>query len=212
MYFVQTDSTNGQIILTVAAMASETTRRALLVAAGELIAENGWHSVSTRAIATRAGQPHGTVSYHFTGKADLLRQAGVAAIDEFFRQMTDVVEGGGLSVPGLITETGHQLATLPAQHTSAEFALLAECLVQACRDAELREQLLQRLRQYREALTQLATRDHDAGTLQPGVDPRGLAILVAAAVDGLALHRVVDDELDVERACTMLARLVAVIG
>ena len=58
---------------------SAPTRERLMAAAAELIAELGWGRVTTRAVADRAGLPHGTVSYHFRGKQELLTDASLHA-------------------------------------------------------------------------------------------------------------------------------------
>lgn len=50
---------------------SEKTRQALINAAGELAAEHGINAVTTRAIATRAGENLGSIHYHFGGKEKL---------------------------------------------------------------------------------------------------------------------------------------------
>ncbi len=50
---------------------SEQTREALINAAGELAAEHGFSSVSTRAIAQRAQENIGSIHYHFGGKEQL---------------------------------------------------------------------------------------------------------------------------------------------
>jgi AcrR family transcriptional regulator len=60
------------------------TRQRLLDAAAALIAELGWSQVTTRAIAERAGLPHGTVSYHFRGKQELLTEAALHTIEHLF--------------------------------------------------------------------------------------------------------------------------------
>ena len=65
------DKSNGQSGRTAA---SAPTREKLMAAAAELIAELGWGRVTTRAVAERAGLPHGAVSYHFRGKQELLTE------------------------------------------------------------------------------------------------------------------------------------------
>src|SRR5438045_2119903 len=70
------DKSNGQARRT---MASEPTREKLMAAAAELIAELGWGRVTTRAVAERAGLPHGAVSYHFRGKQELPTEAAMFA-------------------------------------------------------------------------------------------------------------------------------------
>ena len=62
-----------------------------MAAAAELIAELGWGRVTTRAVADARGLPHGSVSYHFRGKQELLIEA---ALDAFQRAMpVDAVRG-----------------------------------------------------------------------------------------------------------------------
>ncbi len=38
----------------------------------------------TRAVAERAGLPHGTVSYHFRGKQELLTEAALNTVERMF--------------------------------------------------------------------------------------------------------------------------------
>ena len=71
------DSPVGQV--RGATAASAPTREQLMAAAAELIAELGWGRVTTRAVAERAGLPHGAVSYHFRGKQELLTEAAMYA-------------------------------------------------------------------------------------------------------------------------------------
>lgn len=63
---------------------STQTRDKLIVAARALMGERGWGRVTTRAVADRAGLPHGSVSYHFRGKEELLTDAALEAIDALF--------------------------------------------------------------------------------------------------------------------------------
>src|SRR5918995_244018 len=80
--------------------ASGRTRSRLMTAAVELIAEVGWGRVTTRAVAERAGLPHGSVSYHFRGKQELLTEAALTAFQEAVP--TDQVAAAA-SVDDLIT-------------------------------------------------------------------------------------------------------------
>ncbi len=52
---------------------SEQTRQALINAAGELAAEQGFGNVTTRAIASGAGENVGSIHYHFGGKDKLFQ-------------------------------------------------------------------------------------------------------------------------------------------
>lgn len=187
------------------------TRDALLHAAAQLVGERGWNAVTTRAIAERAGLPHGTVSYHFNGKQDLLRQAAMTVLGQVFTGLTDLVDNATASVPELVAASGTQLGAAVGESVD-EVRLLAECLVQACRDDELALVFRDWLRAYREALRKRAAADGRSGALRAGMDPTGTAILVCAAIDGLWFHLAVDGELDVELACRTLARLLAPHG
>jgi len=51
---------------------SETTKRRLIMAAGELFAQNGIKAVTTRTIAEKAGENLGLIKYHFGNKDGLL--------------------------------------------------------------------------------------------------------------------------------------------
>lgn len=184
--------------------ASDGTRTALLGAAAELIGERGWSAVTTRAIAERAGVPHGAVSYHFAGKQDLLRRAAFAVIDMTFSGMVTVAESPGQSMRGYLAASADQLRAIDAAQSGAKVTTLAECLVHACRDDELAQHLRDWLRAYRESLTSRAAADD---TIAASANARQLAVLITAVMDGLWLHLTVDPELDIEGACRLLADL-----
>ena len=58
---------------------AETTRGALIAAAGELFAERGYHQVAAESVAHRAGVTSGALYHHFRDKRDLFRAAVEAA-------------------------------------------------------------------------------------------------------------------------------------
>ena len=80
-----------------------------MAAAAELIAELGWGRVTTRAVATRAGVLHGSVSYHFRGKQELLTEA---ALDAFQRAMPVALFEALTTVVDLIGVIAAELATM----------------------------------------------------------------------------------------------------
>jgi AcrR family transcriptional regulator len=51
---------------------TEVTKRALIMAAGELFSERGIHAVTVRQIAKKAGENLGVIHYHFGGKDGLV--------------------------------------------------------------------------------------------------------------------------------------------
>ena len=184
---------------------SDETRQRLLRAAAELIAEVGWGRVTTRAVATRAGLPHGTVSYHFHGKQELLTEA---ALDTFARAFP--------------VDQLHALATLPdlvslfepwmgepedADPVVARVGI--EAMLESERNPLLRERLGALLREFREAVADLARAAQASGNAPAGVSPEALATLIGAIGDGLFLHARLDPDLDATAALGALRELLS---
>ena len=172
---------------------SETTRERLVEAARLVVARDGWSAATSRAIVREAGANLALINYYFGSKAALLREALATAIA--------ALEGGG-PVPG---DGAGDAPPLVAWMRGAEAVgadvnarvVLAAC-VEATRDAELAPVV-------REALAGLRA---GVGAMlgEAGADP-GLVTLLAAAMDGLLLHRAIDPETDVAGAAAALGRL-----
>ena len=179
------------------------TRGQLLNAATELIAERGWGRVTTRAVAERAGLPHGAVSYHFAGKQALLTEAALDLVGRSFpiEQLRAV---GGLD--GLVMlMRGWAAGSSPIDQMGA--AVLMEAMREAGRDATVRDQLVGLLVAYRQAVAGLVRADQDRGAVRRGVEPAGLATLLAALGDGLLLHAMLDPAVDLAGAIEALGAL-----
>ncbi|MES9536506.1 TetR family transcriptional regulator [Actinomadura sp. NPDC000600] len=188
---------NGRGVRPTSAEQGAATRAAILEATAALIAELGWGRVTMRAIAARAGVPHGVISYHFQGKDDVLRQAAVTAtlqalaepvealatassVQEMFEGTLAWFAGGGLEDPSV--------------------GLLLETARQSSRDPALREPIAAATREFRAALTELVRRDQERGGVTASAPASGTATVVAALLDGLLLHLVMDPELDLAGA------------
>lgn len=173
-------------------------------AAAELIAELGWGRVTTRAVAERAGLPHGAVSYHFHGKQELLTES---AIDAFERAvpLTDIQAAA--SVDDLLHLFADQLgaATDPALSR-----LMMEAMREAERNAQLRGQLGAMLSQYRSVVARIIETDQQAGRVFAGVPAESLAALLGAVGDGLMLHLLLDPTFDVGSAVDALRQLLRI--
>lgn len=183
--------------------ASSGTRERLLHAAAELIAEVGWGRVTTRAVASRAGLPHGTVSYHFRGKQELLTEAAMAAFAEAlpleaFQALQSVDDLLGL----IAAEVGD-----PAKIDLTVSRLMLEAMREAERNPPLRERLGGMLGSYREVIVALVRRDQDRGALAAAPPAAGVATLLAAVGDGLLLHVLLDPEIDTAGAVEALRAL-----
>ncbi|CAL9365844.1 HTH-type transcriptional regulator BetI [Nocardiopsis dassonvillei] len=173
-------------------------RERLLAAAAELIPERGWTGVSTRVLAERAGVGPGLVHYHFPSLRALLNEAAL-------RAMTAVVHEGAARLPDATAEEGLDLliGALDAYSGGDPASVLfTEAYLAAGRDEELRRALTGLLADFRTLLA-----DWLRATGVP--DPDATARVLAAAMDGLMLHRPLDPSLTAEAAVPVLRRLLA---
>ena len=180
---------------------SELTRARLLRAAAELIAEQGWGAVRTRAVAERAGLPHGAVSYHFRGKQELLAEAALYTFAQAF-PLADLVRESG-TLPDLVVLIEGWL-TGAEQADPVVVGVGMEAMLQAERDPVLRRRLAELMRRYRQALVEIVQDSQRRGTTTARTDAAGLAALLSAVGDGLFLHARIDPDLDAAAALTAL--------
>ena len=182
---------------------SKATRQRLLRAATELIAEVGWGRVTTRAIAERAGLPHGTVSYHFRGKQELLIEATLQMLEQAFslQELQQL-----RSVADVLQITAARIADLDAvDPILSELAL--EAMLEARHNPELRERMAAMTRDFRALLTELVRAEQKHGAISHHAPPAALATLILTAGDGLFLNAMLDPELDVTEALDALRKL-----
>jgi AcrR family transcriptional regulator len=185
--------------------ASTPTRDRLLVAAAELIAELGWGRVTTRAVAARAELPHGTVSYHFHGKQNLLIEAVLYA---FAQAVPPGQFEAAKSASDLIGFIAEQI-TAGAQD-SVLTRLMFEAMREAERDQELRSRLGELLHQSRNGMIAVIRADQERGVLPPKPSAETLATLLASIGDGLLLHGLIDEGLDPSAAIEAFAELLGI--
>jgi AcrR family transcriptional regulator len=174
-----------------------------------LIGELGWGRVSTRAIAERAGVPHGAVSYHFRGKQDLLRQAAMAGLQRGFGEAIELASRSS-GVAELLSATA---GLYDAENADDEFAgLLIETLREAVHDEWVAGRVAEMLTDYRSRLTELIRADQQQHALTDVVSPQGLAVVLAALLDGLLFHVLIDPTLSAREAIGDTAALLGLSG
>jgi len=154
-------------------------RQRLLAAAAELIPERGWSAVSTRILADRAGVTPSVVHYHFPSVQAVLSEAVMtamrqvlAATDEVFTAATTPAE----AVDAMLASVEQYSGTDPTS------LLFTEAYLAATRDAGLHEQLAA-------LVTDFRTRVSDWLAIHQVPEPAATAAVLAAAIDGLLLHR-----------------------
>src|SRR3954452_4617403 len=154
-------------------------RQRLLQAATVLIAERGWAAVSTRVLAERAGVAPGVVHYHFSSLQALLVEAAVGAARSLTAEFTSVVAAAGSADQAL-----DMLFGMVDGYTGTDpmSVLFIEAYLAATRDEALRRELGALIGEFREQLAHVL-RGHGVAR------PEATALVLAAAIDGVLLHR-----------------------
>lgn len=153
-------------------------RERILAAALDLIADEGVAGVSHRKIATRAGVPLGSMTYHFTGIDDLLREAFTRFADHIvavFEQHLGRV-GSPEQAREAVTDLIHTLSEGPRR----DLVLSQELYTLAARRPAYRELTRAWMRRSRHLLEQ----HFDADTARQ----------LDALIEGLTLHRALDTD------------------
>ena len=174
-------------------------RLRLLSAAAELIAELGWTAVSTRILAERAGVTPGLVHYHFPSLQALLRDAALGMISDLLSGIESIFDDGRSLDRGVEMMLGSLEASSGGDSTSV---LFTETYLAAIRDETLRIELIALVDEFRRKLARWLS-EHGVKT------PADTAAVLAAAIDGVMLHRVLDPQLTSSSVAPVLRRLVA---
>jgi AcrR family transcriptional regulator len=193
------DKSDGQSERTAS---SAPTRERLMAAAAELIAELGWGRVTTRAVAERAGLPHGAVSYHFRGKQELLIEAAMFAFARAIPADEFAALAGVSDFIGLIAAEIADIDPVLSR-------LMFEAMREAERDPSLRQRMGAMLGQYRELMIAAVRAEQQRGAIFGGASAEAIATLLGALGDGLLLHALLDPGLDVDAALSALRALLA---
>lgn len=170
-------------------------RESLLAAGVALLGERGWHGITSRGVAERAGTHAGLVHYHFGGLPTLKREVAAAAVAAAFEPALASVTGHEDWRAGL-AEVVREIGEVPPAQARAS----AELIAAAMHDEQVAEVLRAALADARDRLVPWLA---GAGA----AEPEGLATLVVAALDGLLLHRLVDPGLPLHPAASAVEAL-----
>jgi AcrR family transcriptional regulator len=173
---------------------SPRTRERLLHATVELMAELGVDRVRTRSIAERAAVNAALVHYHFGSVSALVMEA---AQDALLRTLGPAIEAfqSGATIRDSIRAILRWLERHGEEAPGS--TILAEAMVKATRNASFRRWATRASQRFRLVILDRLRAARDAGELDPELDLPATAILLAAALDGLLFHRLVDPMLDV---------------
>lgn len=173
------------------------TREQLLDAAAQLVGEVGWGAVTTRLVAERAGVNAALVHYHFSSVPELLSTAALRFASTVLAESADALRPASPAdgIERMLAELTRFTGTDP------ESLLLAEAFLAAHRLPELRSALAALVADFR---ARVASWLHDSGVK----DADAVALLLGAAIDGLVLHRALDESVDFRVVAGPFRRLV----
>jgi len=178
------------------------TARNLLIAAKEIIAEEGFEALTLKTVSERAGENKAMVSYYFDNKAGLVVAVLDSVIHDEYLDSLDRMEdvAPGERIPRLVDEMQRMAAW------ADDFQVFFELLPHALRDEGLRRRMAMLFRWYwKMKLEWLGFKDGAVGLADP--DLLGLAQLLSAIIDGLAIQTAVDPDMDLANPYRVLARM-----
>lgn len=184
----------------------DATRQKIAQAAVELVAELGWDAVTTRAVAARAGVNPALVHYHFGSMEALLRGAVVAALEEEIGQAARPLVDAPTLAEGLAGSVD-AIEQFDLQTPAA--SLLIEAMVRAMRDPGLAGVIVGSLQGFRELVAHRVRAAAASGETTSSLSPEAAGVFIAAALDGLLFHRIIEPGTDLRGVREVALRLVA---
>jgi len=184
---------------------SRQTRERLLHATVELMAEIGVDRVRTRSIAERAGVNPALVHYHFGSVSALVMEAAQDALLRTLGPALEAFQSGATirdSIRAILEWLDRHGEDAPGS------TILAEAMVKATRNASFRKWATKASRRFRLVILERLQAAQESGELDPELDLPAASVLLAAALDGLLFHRLVDPTLDVMRVAGPLEAMV----
>ncbi|OWR31785.1 TetR family transcriptional regulator [Saccharibacillus sp. O23] len=180
-------------------------KQQIVDAASRAIAQKGYADASIKDIAAEAGLPApGLIHYYFKTKEDILREV-VRRSRRLYEAHFGAMFAEGTSDPSGETETVAPDRSEPEKHEPEWYKLRYELFAQGLRNPELSGDVAELLRIGREGISNVL-----GGTLD-GLDDEeneALSAVLLACFDGLALQKLLQPELDLERAYALLESLI----
>ena len=170
----------------------------ILAAAQRVLVDKGFSGLTLRAIAQESGENSAMVQYYFGNKEGLVK----AMIDSVFRD--DQQDAAAAMSTGTADDRLPRFVDgLRTISSSRSFRVFYDILPYALRNAGLRSRMARAYDSYRQI-----KRDWLRGTDEPTLLEQeallGVAELMTAVVDGLAIQEAIDDEFDMRRAYAVL--------
>ena len=186
---------------------SERSTRALLDAAGEVIAEVGYENMTLAAVGEKAGYSRGLVTARFGSKENLLK----ALVERMtagwtHRNVLPRTTGrSGLEAVIVLLDAIRAQAERDPSSLRVLYALMFEALGP---NTDLREHFVEFHRGMRTDIVKLVRRGLRDGSIRPGIDPAAEAGAIVGGLRGVAYQWALDAAaFDPVRAFAYLARI-----
>ena len=177
----------------------------LIAAAIELLEDGGWPAVTSRGVAARADVNVGLIHYYFGGMPGLRR----AVVNEALERVVGPMHGLGALATQPDALVRSAVDALMATTTAApNGARVTGALIEgALREPDLADLVREALRAARR---DLADQLHAVSPQLTRAQAAALAALLVAALDGLALHAMIDADLPHAAAVRQLCRVLPI--
>jgi AcrR family transcriptional regulator len=170
----------------------------ILAAAQRVLVTKGFSGLTLRAIAQESGENSAMVQYYFGGKAGLVK----AMIDSVFRDDQEDA-AATMSTVNSDERLPRFVEGLRTISSSRSFRVFFDVLPYALRNEGLRSRMARAYDWYRQLKRDwLTSEDQSTPSQQQAL--LGLAELMTAVVDGLAIQEAIDDGFDMRRPYAVL--------
>jgi len=172
------------------------------VAAKDIIEMDGFNALTLNAVAAASGENKAMISYYFGNKAGLISAVVDSVVHEEYVTSKDRMKN---------VDAEHRLQRIIAEMrtmdaATREFRVFFELLPRVLRDEALRQRIALLYDWYWSVkLEWLGVADPASAFEDP--DLRGLAQLLSAVIDGLAVQAAIDPDLDLANPYRILSRL-----
>jgi AcrR family transcriptional regulator len=183
-------------------------RKAILAAAADVFAENGYRGTSLTEIANRVGMTQPGLLHHFNTKDQLL----LAVVEEHEQssEHTNSLTDDLAPEKFHLVDSIEKLALGNVRARQAQMLLTTLSAEAIIRDHPLHDHFVQRYRTFRRGLGNMLARAQEHGAMRADVNPQEIAREIIATLDGLHLQWLIDPkEINLKKALRSYAERLA---
>ena len=180
---------------------SGTTREHIIQSAYHVLVEQGYDAATIKAIAREAGVAPGLLHYYFANKDELL----VEVLKDISRRYTESGYQRSSSLPpDQLREATLNDMLQRTLNTPGAYRLRYELFALGLRNPALQPAIRSLLESGRSGISHIV----DAVAGERSFDADTLASILLACIDGLALQHLAEPDFNIERAYSLLSRMV----